>query len=168
MGCTRIWIGAESGSQRILDAMQRGVTVEQVEWATKAAQRHGIEVGMFLMWGYDGEELTDIEATIEQVKRWNPDVLLTTVAYPIKNTPYFAKVADRAVLTGEWSKASDRDYAIAGRHSRDYYRHADRWLRSEVAAFRLADGNSAEAAAHRSEATAARERLLATAGEVEA
>jgi radical SAM superfamily enzyme YgiQ (UPF0313 family) len=87
MGCYRIWIGAESGSQRILDGMQRAVTVEQVEWATKAAQRHGIQVGMFLMWGYDGEELEDIEATVEQVKKWNPDVFLTTVAYPIKNTP---------------------------------------------------------------------------------
>jgi radical SAM superfamily enzyme YgiQ (UPF0313 family) len=51
MGCKRIWIGSESGSQRILDGMQRGVTVEQVQWATQAAQRHGIEVGMFLMWG---------------------------------------------------------------------------------------------------------------------
>jgi len=168
MGCYRIWIGAESGSQRILDAMQRGVTVEQVEWATKAAQRHGIQVGMFLMWGYDGEEFADIEATVEQVKRWNPDVLLTTVAYPIRNTPYFGAVADRAVLTREWSEASDRDFAIKGRHSRDYYRHADTWLRSEVAAFRLAEGNPPEAAVHQGEAREARERLLATADEVEA
>ena len=94
MGCYRIWIGSESGSQRILDAMQRGVTVEQVQWATQAAQRHGIEVGMFLMWGYDGETLEDIEATIEHVKKSNPDMFLTTVAYPIKNTPYFDKIAD--------------------------------------------------------------------------
>jgi len=51
LGCYRIWIGSESGSQRILDAMERGVTAEQVQWATHAAQRHGIQVGMFLMWG---------------------------------------------------------------------------------------------------------------------
>src|SRR5262249_6872773 len=88
MGCYRIWIGAESGSQRILDAMERGVTVEQVQWATRAAQRHGLQVGMFLMWGYDGETLEDIEATIAHVKRANPDIFLTTVAYPIQNTPY--------------------------------------------------------------------------------
>src|SRR4029078_10511894 len=105
--------------------MERGVTVEQVEWATKAAQRHGIEVGMFLMWGYDGEEFADIEATVEQLKRWNPDVFLTTVAYPIKNTPYFNQVADRTVLSGDWSTATDRDFAIGGRHSRGYSQHAD-------------------------------------------
>jgi anaerobic magnesium-protoporphyrin IX monomethyl ester cyclase len=168
MGCYRIWIGAESGSQRVLDAMQRGVKVEQVEWATKAAQRHGIEVGMFLMWGYDGEELEDIEATIEQLKRWNPDVFLTTVAYPIKNTPFFERVADRAVLTKEWAAASDRDYVIRGRHSRAYYGHADKWLRQEMAAFRLEPDNPAEAAVRRAEALAARQSLLATAHQVEA
>jgi len=167
MGCYRIWIGAESGSQRVLDAMQRGVTVEQVEWATKAAQRHGIEVGMFLMWGYEGEEIEDIEATVEQVKKWNPDVFLTTVSYPIKNTPYFAKVSDRAVLTKDWSAATDRDYLIAGRHSRGYYKHADNLLRSEFAAFRLESDDPAEAAVRRSEALAARQGLRSTAHEVE-
>ena len=167
MGCYRIWIGAESGSQRVLDAMQRGVTVEQIEWATKAAQRYGIEVGMFLMWGYDGEEVADIEATVEQVKKWNPDVFLTTVSYPIKNTPYFAKVADRAILTKDWSTATDRDYLIAGRHSRGYYAHADDLLRSEVAAHRLAAVNATEAAAHRLAARKARDGLQATAHEHE-
>jgi anaerobic magnesium-protoporphyrin IX monomethyl ester cyclase len=168
MGCYRIWIGAESGSQRVLDAMQRGVKVEQVEWATKAAQRHGIEVGMFLMWGYDGEEVEDIEATVEQVKKWNPDVFLTTVAYPIKNTPLFEKVADRAVLTREWSSATDRDYVIRGRHSRAYYKHADNWLRGEVAAHRAEHEDPAGAASHRAAAQQAKQSLLASAHEVEA
>lgn len=168
MGCYRIWIGAESGSQRILDSMQRGVKVEQVEWATKAAQRHGIQVGMFLMWGYEGEELEDIEATIGQLKKWNPDLYLTTVAYPIKNTPFFEKVSDRAILTREWSTASDRDFVIKGRHSRAYYGHADKWLKSEMAAFRLEQGDPAAAAAHRAEALHARQSLLAAAHQVEA
>ena len=168
MGCYRIWIGAESGSQRILDAMQRGVTVEQVEWAARAAQRHGIQVGMFLMWGYDGEELEDVEATIDQVKKWNPDVFLTTVAYPIKNTPYHGKIADRAVLTKEWSTATDRDFVIEGRHSRAFYKHADTWLRSEMAALRLEQESPTEAAGYRAGALRARQSLLATAHEVEA
>jgi anaerobic magnesium-protoporphyrin IX monomethyl ester cyclase len=92
LGCYRIWIGSESGSQKILDAMQRGVTVEQVRCAVKLAKDHGIEVGMFLMWGYEGEEIEDIAATVEHVKLTNPDVFFTTVSYPIKGTPYFDKV----------------------------------------------------------------------------
>jgi radical SAM superfamily enzyme YgiQ (UPF0313 family) len=168
MGCYRVWIGSESGSQRVLDAMQRGVTVEQVQWATHAAQRHGIEVGMFLMWGYDGETEEDILATIDHVKKANPNIFFTTVAYPIKNTPYYHKVADRLVLEKEWGAATDRDFAIRGRHSRDYYRHADRWLRSEVAAFRLEAENPPEAARLRGEAERARAALHLAAEEVEA
>lgn len=168
LGCYRVWIGSESGSQRILDAMRRGVKVEQVQWATKAAQRHGMQVGMFLMWGYDGETLEDIEATIEHVKQSNPDIFFTTVSYPIRDTPYYKKVAARSLLSRSWETASDRDYQIQGRHSRNYYRHADRWLRNEVAAFRAEETQPAEAEARRAEARAAREALLGAAHEVEA
>ncbi|MFN0091196.1 MAG: B12-binding domain-containing radical SAM protein [Acidimicrobiales bacterium] len=168
MGCYRIWIGSESGSQRILDAMQRGVKVEEVQWATKAAQRHGIEVGMFLMWGYEGEELEDIEATIEHVKAANPDVFFTTVSYPIKGTPYYDKVANRLAVTAEWAQRTDRDFRITGRRSRRYYRAADEWLHAEVDAFRLEADNPAEAARRRAAGAAARAELLAAAHEVEA
>ena len=166
MGCYRVWIGSESGSQRILDAMERGVTAEQVQWATRAAQRHGIQVGMFLMWGYEGETLEDMEATVEHVKKSNPDVFFTTVAYPIKSTGYYEDAAGRIVSTKAWEDGTDRDYAIQGRHSRSYYKQADRWLRGEVAAHRTAD--PALAAAKRAEALAAREAMAALAGEVEA
>jgi radical SAM superfamily enzyme YgiQ (UPF0313 family) len=168
MGCYRIWIGSESGSQRILDAMERGVTIEQVQWATKAAQRHGIQVGMFLMWGYEGEEIEDIEATIEHVKRCNPDIFFTTVAYPIMNTAYYKTIADRAVLSGDWAESTDRDYLIQGRHSRQYYKYADQWLRHEVAAFRLESEDAAAAAQKRQEAQQAQSAMLGAAAEVEA
>ncbi len=137
LGCYRIWIGSESGSQKILDAMQRGVTVEQVRRACRLAHAHGIQVGMFLMWGYEGEELEDIAATVEHVKESNPDIFFTTVSYPIKGTGYFDKVRGRVELPIPWSEASDRDFMVAGRHGRDYYKLADQWLRNEVEAFRL-------------------------------
>jgi radical SAM superfamily enzyme YgiQ (UPF0313 family) len=168
MGCYRIWIGSESGSQRILDAMQRGVKVEQVQWATHAAQRHGIEVGMFLMWGYDGETLEDIEATIEHVKLSNPNIFFTTVAYPIKNTPYYQAVESHLALGRDWVEATDRDYVVQGRHSRRYYRYADAWLRNEVAGYRLQASDPAAAAEKYGAAAEARAGLLASAEEVEA
>ena len=168
LGCYRIWIGSESGSQKILDAMERGVTVEEVRRATKLAQKHGIKVGMFLMWGYDGETVDDIQATIEHVKKASPDVFFTTVAYPIMNTRYYGAVADRVVLQESWETSTDRDYKIRGRHSRAYYRHADRWLRNEVEAFQLESRDPAGASAKRHEAEGARLALLAAADEVEA
>jgi anaerobic magnesium-protoporphyrin IX monomethyl ester cyclase len=146
LGCYRIWIGSESGSQKILDAMERGVSVEQVRRACRLAQAHGIQVGMFLMWGYEGEELEDIEATVEHVKASNPDVFFTTVSYPIKGTGYFDKVRDRVHMPVAWAEASDRDYVVAGRHGRGYYQLADQWLRNEVEAFRLRSTNPQRAA----------------------
>lgn len=146
LGCHRIWIGSESGSQKILDAMQRGVSVHQVQRSTKLAQAHGIEVGMFLMWGYEGEELDDIAATVEHVKRSNPNVFLTTVTYPIKGTGYFDKVHHKLELPVDWADGSDRDYVVRGRRSKEYYKLADRWLRSEVEASRIEAQDPARAA----------------------
>jgi len=168
MGCYRIWIGAESGSQRILDSMERGVKVDQVVWAAKAAKRHGIQLGMFLMWGYAGEETDDIAATVDLVSRCQPDVYLTTVAYPIKNTGYFSKVAGSITLDREWSTATDRDHRIKGRHSRSYYKQADAWLNNEVEAARLLPDSPTQAGLRRAAALQARESLLALALETEA
>ena len=134
LNCARVWIGSESGSQRILDAMQRGVTVEQVRQAVALCKQNGIQTGMFLMWGYEGEELADVEATVEHVRACNPDIFFTTVSYPIKGTPYYAKVADRLVNLGPWDKTTDRQIQIRGRHSRRFYEHADNLLRSEMSA----------------------------------
>jgi len=173
LSCYRVWIGSESGSQRILDAMERGVTVEQVRAATRRFQRAGIQVGMFLMWGYEGEETIDIEATIDHVKRANPDVFFTTVAYPIKGTPYFDGVRDRVSPARDWAAASDRDYAIRGRHSKRYYSFATQRLRHEVALHRARRAGLSPRTAVpllREAAGAARARLGMrwAAGEVEA
>ncbi|HWD97817.1 MAG TPA: radical SAM protein [Bryobacteraceae bacterium] len=132
LGCMRVWIGSESGSQRILDAMQRGVTAEQVRAAVALSRGNGIEVGMFLMWGYEGEELCDVEATIEHVKSCRPDVFFTTVSYPIKGTPYFDRVSPKIVRIKGWKESSDREVAIRGRRSRRFYQCADELLRAEM------------------------------------
>jgi radical SAM superfamily enzyme YgiQ (UPF0313 family) len=137
MGCFRIWIGSESGSQRILDAMERGVTVEQVQTAVALCRSAGIQTGMFLMWGYEGEELSDIEATVEHVKKTDPDIFFTTVAYPIKGTPYFSEVAKRVENLKPWATGSDREVGIRGRHSRQFYGFADKLLGNEVELERL-------------------------------
>jgi radical SAM superfamily enzyme YgiQ (UPF0313 family) len=133
MGCFRLWIGSESGSQRILDLMDRRVTVEQVTHATRLLQRHGIEVGMFLMLGYEGEEQADLEATLALLKRAAPDVFLTTLAYPIKGTEFHARMQPRLLDGRPWRESSDRDLGLAGRRSRRYYDFARRFLDGEVA-----------------------------------
>lgn len=167
LGCFRVWIGSESGSQRILDAMQRGVKVEQVRAAIRLCRERGIQTGMFLMWGYEGEDLSDIEATVEHVKACRPDVFLTTVSYPIKGTPYYDEVTARLVGNGDWAHSTDRDLKIAGRHSRRYYQFATQLLHSEVA-LEKATGDSSQGRELRSRIDAARRGLRESYEEVEA
>jgi anaerobic magnesium-protoporphyrin IX monomethyl ester cyclase len=109
-----------------------------------------------LMWGYEGEEIEDIAATVEHVKECGPDVFFTTVSYPIKGTGYFDSVHDKLDMPIAWEDGSDRDYAIRGRHDRVYYGFADQWLRDEVEADKIAAGDPQRAAELIKSAQAAR------------
>lgn len=133
IGCYRIWVGAESGSQRVLDAMNRRTKAPRVTEVVQQLQRYGIEAGMFIMLGYDGEETEDLVETVDLLKQANPNLFLTTVAYPIKNTPYYNTVKDKVIPLKTWGEGSDRDFTVAGRHSRRYYQLATRWMVNEVA-----------------------------------
>jgi len=133
LGCWRVWIGSESGSQRVLDAMQRRVAVDQVAAASARLRRRGIQVGMFIMLGYDGERDEDLRATVDHLKRTAPDIFLTTVSYPIKGTPYHDAVSHRLTAAKPWNERTDRDFVIHGRPARRYYEFARRWMTGEVA-----------------------------------
>ena len=136
LGCLRLWIGSESGSQRILDAMDRRVKVEQVQHATRLLKKRGIQVGMFIMLGYEGEGPLDLAATVDHLKQADPDLFLTTVSYPIKGTPYYDEIEGRVLHPGPWEATADRDLGVRGRHTPLYYRFARQWMTAEVARHR--------------------------------
>ena len=136
MGCFRLWIGAESGSQTVLDRMERRTDAARTREMMRCLKSHSIEVGTFLMVGYEGETVADIGATIAHLKASLPERVLTTVSYPIKGTPYYQEVQDRLILPDSWEESTDRDLEIAGRRSKAFYRCAIRWLVGEVAATR--------------------------------
>ena len=122
------------------------------------------------MWGYEGEELGDIEATIDHVKKTDPDIFFTTVAYPIKGTPYFAEVANRVENLKPWTVGSDREVRIRNRHSRQFYSFADKLLRTEVELERLRNQSVLDGSAIaelQSKISDFRAGLTATAHEVE-
>jgi len=137
LGCFRLWIGSESGSQKILDSMQRGVKIAEVQAAVHLCKERGIETGMFLMWGYEGEELEDVEATISHVKKSDPDIFFTTVAYPIKGTPYYQRVSNSIVQLKPWRESSDRELGMSGRRPAEFYSTADQLLREEMRLLRM-------------------------------
>ncbi|MDA2929728.1 B12-binding domain-containing radical SAM protein, partial [Acidobacteria bacterium AH-259-O06] len=95
-------------------------------------QKYGVKAGLFIMLGYEGKSIHDIEMTVNHLKQANPDAFLTTVAYPIKGTPYYEEVAERVIPLKAWEEGSDRDLTIAGRHSGWFYSFATRWMVGEV------------------------------------
>lgn len=131
-GCFRIWIGAESGSQKVIDLMDRRVKVEQVRAMIKLTRRYGIEAGTFIMLGYPGETEDDIEKTIYHLKDANPDHFTMTVAYPIKGTELYEEVESLQLSAPAWQNSTDRDIDFQRNYSRRYYDFAVLRVSNEV------------------------------------
>ncbi|MBL7827429.1 MAG: B12-binding domain-containing radical SAM protein [Saprospiraceae bacterium] len=131
-GCFRVWIGAESGSQRIIDAMDRRVEVGQVRNMIRAANLEGIETGTFIMLGYPGETQQDILETVAHLKAANPDLFTITVAYPIKGTGLYEEVENSVVASLPWSQRTDRDLDFKRTYPRKYYDFAVRYTVNAV------------------------------------
>lgn len=140
-GCFRVWIGAESGSQAILDAMTRMVKVEQVAAMIKQSQAHGIEAGTFIMLGYPGETEKDLKATLNYLIDANPDHYTLTVAYPIKGTALYEEVENVFVEDLPWDNSTDRDIDFKRTYPRKYYDHAIHWIHHEINFNRILKAN---------------------------
>ncbi len=131
-GCFRIWYGAESGSQKVLDSMEKGTTVEQVREASRITQELGIQSGFFILLGYPEETTADIRKTIDLLKTTRPDVFGTSVAFPMKGTEFYKRVSDRIVPNENWSSRNQNKLLFKARYPRLYYWFAVRWLVKEV------------------------------------
>lgn len=146
-GCFRVWIGAESGSQKIIDLMDRRVDVEKVREMITMAKKYKIESGTFIMLGYPGETETDIEETIHHLKSSDPDHFTITIAYPIRGTELYQEVESLHTKELGWATSSDRDIDFERSYSRRYYDHALRRVISEVNYFKNRGSGNFKAAA---------------------
>ena len=131
-GCFRIWYGAESGSQKVLDSMTKGTTVAQVREAARVTQEMGMQAGFFILLGYPDETTADIRLTIDFLKETRPDVVGTSVAFPIKGTEFYKRVENRIMPDENWSSRNQNKMLFKGKYPRLYYWFAARWLVKEV------------------------------------
>jgi radical SAM superfamily enzyme YgiQ (UPF0313 family) len=121
-GCRTVWIGAESGSQRVLDAMEKGVRVEEIRAAAARLRRAGIECGFFLQFGYPGETWEDVLATRKLVRECAPDDIGISVSYPLPGTRFFERVKDELGTKRNWNDSSDLAMMYAGPYPTGFYR----------------------------------------------
>src|SRR3954463_12765811 len=120
--CQTAWIGAESGSQRILDAMEKGTRVDQIGEATRLLHAAGVEVGFFLQFGYPGETRDDIERTLEMVRTCAPDDIGVSVSYPLPGTTFYQRVQAQLGQKQNWVDSNDLAMMYHATYVPDFYR----------------------------------------------
>ena len=140
-GCVRVWIGTESGSQKIIDAMDRRVDVKQVRRMLIAAKKMGIQTGTFIMVGYPGENIEDIEETIKHLTESDPDLYTITIAYPIKGTQLYNQTESNFINQQPWHNSTDRQIDFKRTHHKKFYEMAIRLIYNEVKLHKLKKEN---------------------------
>ena len=121
-GAQIVWVGAESGSQKILDAMDKGTSVEQIYEATRKMHEHGIKVAFFLQFGYPGETREDIELTLKMVRDLMPDDIGISVSYPLPGTPFYERVRHELGNKENWYDSQDLAMLYQGPFRTEFYR----------------------------------------------
>ncbi|RDS83701.1 radical SAM protein [Dyella monticola] len=132
-GCAEAWIGAESGSQRVLDAMNKGTKVEELIAARKRLGERGIRVGFFIQLGYLGEQLGDLLATRELVTQAMPDDIGVSVSYPLPGTKFYEQVKAQLGRKTHWEESDDLSMMFRGAYDSEFYRRVRDLLHEQVA-----------------------------------
>ena len=127
-GCEVVWMGAESGSQRILDAMDKGTTIEQIEEATLLLKKYGIKPAFFLQFGYLGETIEDIELTIKMLKKLVPSDIGISVSYPLPGTKFYDKVREQLVSKTNWTDSDELALMFQNNYQPAFYKRLHRYV----------------------------------------
>src|SRR5581483_809153 len=131
-GCREAWLGAESGSQRVLDAMNKGIRVAEIHTARARLRTAGIRVGFFIQLGYLGEELSDILATRELIETARPDDVGVSVSYPLPGTKFHDLVSAQLGEKTHWQASGELAMMFHGTYTSPFYREVRDLLHEEV------------------------------------
>ena len=138
-GCTEAWMGVESGSQKILSAMDKGTRIDQITVARENLRAEGIRACYFLQFGYPGENWQDIQKTIALVQGTRPDDIGVSVSYPLPGTRFFDRVRAQLGKKTNWSDSEDLSMMFRGAYTDEFYRALHRALHAQVDAWHSAD-----------------------------
>jgi anaerobic magnesium-protoporphyrin IX monomethyl ester cyclase len=133
-GCETIWVGAESGSQKVLDAMDKGTKVEQIYEATRLMKKHGIRPAFFLQFGYPSETKMDIEATINMVMELMPDDIGVSVSYPLPGTKFYETVKSELREKANWTDSDELALMFRNTYPAPFYKELQRYIHKQYRA----------------------------------
>jgi radical SAM superfamily enzyme YgiQ (UPF0313 family) len=127
-GCENAWMGAESGSQKILDAMDKGTTVEQIYQATQLLKKHNIHPSFFIQFGYPGETKVDITKTIRMINELVPYEIGISVSYPLPGTTFFEKVKNELIEKTNWTDSDELALMFRNTYAPAFYKQLHRYV----------------------------------------
>ncbi len=133
-GCQIVWVGAESGSQKILDAMAKGTTVAQIYDAARLLHENNVKIGFFLQFGYPGETREDIAKTLQMVRDCQPDDIGMSVSYPLPGTKFHERVKNQLGAKQNWQDSEDLAMLYDGPFTTAFYRQLHTVLHKEYRA----------------------------------
>jgi len=139
-GLSEVWIGAESGSQKILDAMDKGTTLEQIKEATDKLQNLNVRVAYFIQFGYLGETESDISLTLDMIRNNKPDDIGVSVSYPLPGTKFYDIVKADLEHKANWTDSDELAMMFSGTFNSEYYKTLHRYLHRM---FRASQGKQA-------------------------
>ncbi len=127
-GCDNVWMGAESGSQQILNAMDKGTTIEQIADATCLLREHGIRPGFFIQFGYPGETKEDIDLTIHMINHLLPDEIGISVSYPLPGTVFYERVKSQLQEKTNWTDSDELQLLFRNTYPPAFYKQLHRYV----------------------------------------
>lgn len=127
-GCDNVWIGAESGSQKVLDSMDKGTTIEQISTATLLMKKHGIKPSFFIQFGYPGETKEDIALTISMINELLPHEIGISVSYPLPGTLFYEKVKAGMQQKTNWTDSDEMALMFSNTFSPAYYKQLHKYV----------------------------------------
>jgi anaerobic magnesium-protoporphyrin IX monomethyl ester cyclase len=127
-GCETVWMGAESGSQKILDAMDKGIRIEQIKTAAQFLKKYNIKTGLFIQFGYPGETIDDIRDTISLILQIMPEEIGISVSYPLPGTKFYEKVKNELSSKKNWSDSDDLALMFSGNYPPEFYKTLHRFV----------------------------------------
>lgn len=139
-GCTSVWMGAESGSQKILDAMDKGITVEDIKQATYLLKKYGIKPSFFIQFGYLGETREDIDKTIALINELLPTDIGISVSYPLPGTKFYETVKADLKEKANWTDSDDLDLMFKNTYSAEFYKTLHRYVHKNYRKHQSIDG----------------------------
>jgi anaerobic magnesium-protoporphyrin IX monomethyl ester cyclase len=131
-GCEEVWLGVESGSQKVLDAMEKGTRLAQIRTATRNLRSVGIKTGWFVQLGYPGETWQDILSTRDLIREERPDEVGVSVSYPLPGTPFFERVQSQLGAQTNWVDSDELAMLFQGTYETSFYRKVRELIHSEV------------------------------------